>query len=81
MLLLVWVRINDLFKRGVLENEGTRLNKYISTGLCSRREADRLISEDHVEIIAAVRMIPKKRRLRWGTTFFRVTGFLWMGSL
>ena len=35
-----------------MENEGTRLNKYISsTGLCSRREADRLISEGHVEII------------------------------
>ena len=34
-----------------MENEGRRLNKYISeTGLCSRREADRLIESGKVEI-------------------------------
>ncbi len=34
-----------------MENEGKRLNKYISdAGICSRREADRLIAEGRVEI-------------------------------
>ena len=34
-----------------METEGKRLNKYISdAGVCSRREADRLIAEGRVEI-------------------------------
>lgn len=37
-----------------MENEGKRLNKYISdAGLCSRREADRLIEEGRVRILRA----------------------------
>ena len=35
----------------MMSNEGMRLNKYLSsTGMCSRREADRLIEERHVTI-------------------------------
>ena len=38
-------------KRKVMENEGKRLNKFIAdAGVCSRREADRLIEEGRVQI-------------------------------
>ena len=35
-----------------MDNEGIRLNKYISSaGICSRREADRLIEEGKVTFV------------------------------
>lgn len=38
----------------VMDNEGIRLNKYISSiGICSRREADRLIEDGKISIIRA----------------------------
>ena len=37
-----------------MDNEGIRLNKYISSaGICSRREADRLIEEGKVTFVRA----------------------------
>ncbi len=37
-----------------MDNEGIRLNKYISSaGICSRREADRLIEEGKVKFVRA----------------------------
>ena len=34
-----------------MENQGTRLNKFVAnSGYCSRREADRLIAEGRVRV-------------------------------
>ncbi len=44
---------------------GTRINKYFSErGICSRREADRLLAEGRVELIRAGERIPAKEGMR-----------------
>lgn len=40
-----------LFKEGIMEEQGIRINKYLSeAGVCSRREADRQVEAGNVTI-------------------------------